>query len=303
MVDTEQGKQPAIGFIGMGHMGSRMATRLLDDGYEVTVYNRNQDKTVPLAQRGAKVADTPRDLAQNVDIVMSCLTNDAAVHDVMFGPDDAIAGAKTGEIFIDLSTVLPETSREISAAVKDKGAVMIDAPVAGSTAQVESGNLIIFVGGEHAVLERCLPVLAVLGKKVFHMGPVGMGASMKLVVNTMLGVGIQMMAEGIALGEKEGIDKDMLLNVLNETGVLGPSHKVKLEYVRREEYPVAFALHLMYKDLGLVLREASRLAVPMPATAATAQMFAVEQAKGVREDMAAIARLMEQLAGTYKGQS
>jgi 3-hydroxyisobutyrate dehydrogenase-like beta-hydroxyacid dehydrogenase len=218
----------------------------------------------------------------------------------MLGQEGALAGARAGMIFIDLSTVSPVASRKLFQAAKERGCAMIDAAVLGSVPQAQQGILFIFVGGEQDTYQKCKPVLAVLGKEIFYMGPSGMGTSMKLVANTLLGLGLQALAEAISLGEKSGLDKQVLLDVLGETTVISPSHKSKLENIRKEEYPANFALSLMCKDFELIQQQAAALSVPMPATAAAQQMFNAAQAKASQaheEDYAADVRFMEELAG------
>jgi len=289
--------KPSIGFIGMGHMGSHMAQRLLDAGYQLTVYDRTKQKAKALGQRGAQVAQTPKDLAATCQVVMACVTDDEGQQDVMFGPDGALAGVHGGSMMIDLSTVSPDASRRLFQAAKEKGVPMIDAAVSGSVPQVDQGSLVIFAGGDHKTFEQCKPILDVLGKNSFYMGASGMGTTMKLVVNTLLGLGMQALAEAITLGEKAGLEKSLLLDVLDQTAVLTPGQKSKLENVRREQYPTNFALSLMHKDFSLVLSRAYDLSVSMPATAAAQQMYTAAMAKGMDEDFSIMIKFMEELAG------
>lgn len=269
-MQTNGAKQkPTIGFIGMGHMGSAMARRLIAAGYQLIVYDRTGEKAQEVAHQGASMAQTPRDLAARSQIVMTCVTNDAALEEVIFGPDGALAGVHPDSILIDLSTIAPATSRRLYQAAKERGVLMIDAAVSGSVPQVEQGDLVIFIGGEQETYRRCQPILDVLGKNSFYMGASGMGTTMKLVVNTLLGLGMQALAEAIALGEKAGLEKALLLDVLGQTAVLTPGQKSKLANVQREQYPTNFALSLMHKDFSLVLSQAYESAVSMPATAAT----------------------------------
>ena len=289
--------KPGIGFIGMGHMGSHMAQRLLDAGYQLTVYDRTKEKAKALGQRGAQVAETPKDLAANCQVVMACVTDDEAQHDVMFGPDGALAGTHVGSVIIDLSTVSPDASCRLYQAAQEKQVPMIDAAVSGSVPQVDQGSLVIFVGGEQKTYEQCKPLLDVLGTNSFYMGASGMGTTMKLVVNTLLGLSMQALAEAIALGEKAGLEKGLLLDVLGQTAVLTPGQKSKLENVKREEYATNFALSLMHKDLSLVLSRAYAVSVSMPATAAAQQMYTAAMAKGMDEDFSIMIKFMEELAG------
>ena len=288
--------KPDLGFIGMGHMGSHMAQRLLDAGYQVTVYDRTREKAQEVGQRGALVAPTPKELAANCQVVLVCVTDDEAQHDVMFGPEGALAGVHAGSIIIDLSTVSPDASRRLFQAAREQGVPMIDAAVSGSVPQVDQGSLVIFVGGEQETYEQCKPILDVLGQNSFSMGASGMGTTMKLVVNTLLGLGMQALAEAIALGEKAGIEKGLLLDVLGQTAVLTPGQKSKLENVRREQYPTNFALSLMHKDFSLVLSQAYNASVSMPATAAAQQMYTAAMAKGMDADFSIMIQFMEELA-------
>jgi len=289
--------KPSIGFIGMGHMGSHMAQRLLDAGYRLTVYDRTREKAQEVGQRGAQVAQTPRELAAGCQIVMVSVTDDRAQEQVMFGPDGALAGVHGGSIVIDMSTVSPDASHRLFEGAKEKNVPMMDAAISGSVPQVDQGNLVIFVGGEHKTLELCKPIFDLLSKNTFYMGASGMGTTMKLVVNALLGLGMQALAEAIALGEKAGLDKGLLLDVLDKTAVLSASQKSKLENVRREEYPTNFAISLMHKDFILLLSRASNLSVSMPATAAAQQMCTAAMAKGMDEDFSIIIKFMEELAG------
>ena len=289
--------KPSLGFIGMGHMGSHMVQRLLDAGYQLTVYDRTKEKAQEVGQLGAQVAQTPEELAANCQFVLACVTNDQAQHDVMFGPEGALAGTHASSVIIDLSTVSPDASRRLYQAARERGVSMIDAAVSGSVPQVDQGSLVIFVGGEHQTFEQCKPILDVLGQASFFMGASGMGTTMKLVVNTLLGLGMQALAEAIALGEKAGLEKGLLLDVLGQTAVLTPGQKSKLENVRREQYPTNFALSLIHKDLSLVLSQAYDLSVSMPATAAAQQMSTAATARGMDADFSILIQFMEELAG------
>ncbi len=294
MTLQEQSKL-TIGFIGMGHMGSHMAPRLIHAGYPLTVYDRTREKAQAIA--GATVAETPKEAAAHSEVVISIVTDDAALEEVMLGPNGVLAGTHAGSVIIDMSTVSPRTSLHLFQAARAKGVAMLDAAVSGSVPQVEQGSLLIFVGGEQETYQRCKPLLGILGQSSFYMGPSGMGTTMKLVVNTLLGLGMQALAEAIALGEKAGLEKGALLDVLGQTAVLTAGQKAKLENVRREQYPTQFALSLQHKDLRLILHEADEISVSMPATAAAQQMYTAALAKGMDEDFSIMIKFMEQLAG------
>jgi 3-hydroxyisobutyrate dehydrogenase-like beta-hydroxyacid dehydrogenase len=298
--------QPQLGFLGMGAMGSRLAGRLLSAGYPLIVYDRTPERTLPLVDMGARAVATPREVAADSTVVFSCLAVDAAVEAVLRGPAGAFAGARPGTVFVEMSTIRPATVRALAAAAQELGTDLIDAAISGSTPQVETGALVLLVGGDRGAYDRCAPVLAALTQRSYYMGPAGMGVAMKLVVNALLGVGMQALGEAIALGEKSGLDKEQLLDVLGETAVISPRQKLALNNVRHETYPVTFALRLMHKDYGLILREAAALQVPMPVTAAAQQMCAVELADRRQAavsgepdvDVTTTVRWMEELAGT-----
>jgi len=198
-------------------MGSRMAARLLAAQHDVVVYDRLPEATRPLEQHGARVAVGSRELAAGADIVFSSVTDDAALEQVMFAPAGALAGARPGTMVVDMSTVSPRMSRRLYEVARSAGVSVLNAPVSGSTPQAERGQLVIFVGGEEEVYQKCQPLLAQLGSKILYLGPSGSGTMMKLCVNTLLGLGVQALAEAIALGEKGGLPRERLLEVLGET--------------------------------------------------------------------------------------
>ena len=294
MTVQEQSK-PTIGFIGLGHMGSHMVPRLIQAGYRVAVYDRTRERAQAIA--GAVVAETPGVAAANSDVIISIVTDDAALEEVMSGSDGVLAGTHSGSVIIDMSTVSPRASRKLFQEARAKGVAMIDAAVSGSVPQVEQGSLVIFVGGEQETYERCKPILGILGQSSFYLGPSGMGTTMKLVVNTLLGLGMQALAEAIALGEKAGLSNDVLLDVLGQTAVLTAGQKAKLANVRSGQYPTQFALSLQRKDLSLILSEADEISVPMPATAAALQMYTAALTQGMEADFSVMIKFMKQLAG------
>jgi 3-hydroxyisobutyrate dehydrogenase-like beta-hydroxyacid dehydrogenase len=300
MPDNDPGSKPRLGFIGLGGMGGRMARRLLDAGYDLTVHDRIREHALPLEQGGARFAQTPKQVAAAVNVVLSSLTDDDALEEVMFGPEGALAGARPGTTFIEMSTVSPRASGRLHEAATTGVLAVLDAPVSGSTPQAEEGQLVILVGGTEEVYRKFLPILHVLGRQSFYMGPAGSGTATKLCLNTLLGVGIQALAEAIALGLRSGLDNQRLLQVLGETAVLSPSQKSKLEHARTGEYPATFPLRLMYKDFSLIAQRALELSVAMPSTAAAAQVCAVEHARHEArgdEDFSAVIRTAQQMAG------
>jgi 3-hydroxyisobutyrate dehydrogenase-like beta-hydroxyacid dehydrogenase len=291
----QQSSHPSIGFIGMGHMGSHMAPRLIRAGYHLTVYDRTREKA--RAVKDAAIAETPKEAASGSDVVISIVTDDAALEEVMHGPNGVFTGTHAGLTLIDMSTVSPCASRRLFQAAKAVGVSMIDAAVSGSVPQVEQGSLVIFVGGERETYERCKPILDVLGKQSSYLGSSGTGTTMKLVVNLLLGLSRQALAEALVLGEKAGLEKAQLIDVLTQTAVVSPRQQADLEHARQQTYPTDFALALMAKDFQLMLDEAFEVSAPLPMTA-VAQQIAIAAVPGAGEqDASAILLFMEHLAG------
>ena len=286
-----------LGFMGLGAMGSRIAERLRRDGHSMTVYDRDPKRVEPLAANGVAAARTPAEVAARSEIVLSCVADDAAVEAVLLGRHGALEQVRPGTLVIDLSTVSPVTSRLVADAARAKDAAFVDAAMSGSTPQAEQGALVVFAGGEPGAIERARPILDAFSKTVFHMGQAGAGTTMKLVVNTLLGAGLQILAEALALGEKAGIDRKRLAEVLGETAVVSPAQRGKLANAVANEFPSTFPVRLMYKDFNLILAHAAALAVPMPTAAVAAQLCAAQDARGPDEDFSATIRLMRQLAG------
>ena len=244
-------EQPRLGFIGMGGMGSRMAARLLAAGYDVTIYNRDRERTRLLEKQGARVAPQPAELAARADIVLSSLADDVAVEALMLSPGGALAGARSGTVFAEMSTVSPSLSRRLHDSAQEKGVSVLDAPVSGTTTVAEKGQLVMFVGGDRAAYERCLPVLRVLAREANYMGPSGSGATMKLCANALLGLGMQALAEAVAFGLKAGLAARAPRRSPRRHG--GGLAKPEIQAGERAQrnVPAAFPLRLMVEGLPL----------------------------------------------------
>ena len=286
-----------LGFIGIGNMGSRIATRLLEHGYQVIAYNRSREAAEALVKYGATVADSIAQLASEADVILSSLTNDDAVKHVYTDPQGVFAHVRRGSAIIEMSTVLPATSRELYELSREGGVKFLDSPVSGSTPAAEDGTLTLFCGGDEELFQAAQPIFSSIAGQHFYLGGSGSGTAMKLVANTLLGVGMQAIAESVALGQKEGLDRHRLLEVLSHTAVIAPAHLGKLPRADRGDYSPQFAIRLMNKDFGLVLETAAAAKVPMPATAAAFQMNVAEFNEGKEEDFSAVITLMERLAG------
>ena len=290
-----------LGFIGIGNMGSRIARRLLDHGYQLMAYNRSREAAEALVKYGATVAGSIAELASKADVILSSLTNDAVVKSVYEDPQGVLAYMRRGSAIIEMSTVLPATSRELYELSQEAGVKFLDSPVSGSTPSAEEGTLTLFCGGDEELFQAAQPIFSSIARQNFYLGGSGSGTAMKLVANTLLGVGMQAIAESVALGQKEGLNRHRLLEVLSHTAVVAPAHLGKLSRADAGDYSAQFAIRLMNKDFGLVLETAAAAGVPMPATAAAFQMNVAELSESKEEDFSAVITLMERLAGVGTG--
>jgi 3-hydroxyisobutyrate dehydrogenase-like beta-hydroxyacid dehydrogenase len=289
--------QAKLGFIGLGNMGSRIAQRLLDHGYQLCVYDRDLTKVEAIAQRGAVVAENILQLARTVDVVLSCLTNDDAVRSVYSESAGVLAGARSKTVVLEMNTISPESSRELHRLGARGGIEVLDVAISGSTPAAEQGILTLLVGGNEEVFRAAKPIFQAIAKQYFLLGGSGSGTAMKLVVNTLLGVGMQAIAEAVVLGEKAGIDRERLLTVLSKTAVIAPAHVGKLAKAAINDYAQQFPLRLMNKDFQLILEAAAQENVAMPATEAAFYVNSEELARNAEEDFSAVLRRMEEVAG------
>ncbi len=287
-------KNHRLGFIGLGHLGSPMARRLLAAGFPMVVYNRDTNKTNELSTLGAEVARDPAELAAQVDVVLSCVPDGAAVENVYLGPAGVLRNAKPETLVIEMSTVAPETSQRVYRIARELRISVLDVAVSGSSPVAEAGTLTLLGGGDRQDFEAAEAIFAAIAKQWFYMGPSGSGVSMKLVVNTLLGVGMQAMAESVALGEALGLPRDLLFDTLAKTAVVSPVQVAKLGSTKRHDYTPQFPIRLMQKDFGLALGVARRASLSLPAAEAAAVVNAAESASEGEEDFSAVVRRMEE---------
>src|SRR5246127_943802 len=285
-----------LGFVGIGYMGRPIARRLLESGFKVTAYDRDGGKAKDLVRYGANVAQSVSELAVGCDVILSCLPSDEAVLDLYRGPNGALANASPGSVIIDMSTVYPETSRELSRLGSERRIRVLDVTISGSVPAAEQGILTLFGGGDQECFEGAESIFRAIAQKYFYVGPSGSGATMKLVVNTLLGTGMQAIAEAVALGEKAGLERHRLLDVLSETAVVAPAHVGKLHRAMKGDYSPQFPIRLMNKDLGLILDLAAAVGAQMPATHAAFEVNAAQSALGQEQDFSAVILQMEKQA-------
>ena len=282
-----------LAFIGLGNMGSRIAKRLLAAGYPVSVFDRDPSRSEALTQNGAKPVVSVAELAKSVNVFLSCLTDDQAVRDVYYGPAGVLANASTGLVILEMSTVSPATSRELANKASDLGVQMLDVAISGSTPAAEAGTLFLLAGGDPDFFQAARPIFQAIASKYFHLGPSGAGTTMKLVVNAILGIGMQAIAEAAALGEKAGLSRDVLLEVLAQTAVVAPAHAGKLSRAARGDYSPQFPLPLMNKDFSLILQLAAGVDAVMPATSAAFQINSEAMAADADQDFSVVMKIME----------
>src|SRR6266852_5694681 len=282
-----------LGFIGLGYLGSRVARRLVAAGFPMVVYDRDRAKATGLAALGAEVAQDPGTLAGEVDVVLSCLLDGAAVETVYLGTGNVLRSARPGTRIIELSTISPETSRHLYQAAREFGISVLDVAVSGSTPAAEAGALTLFGGGDREVFEVARPIFSAIARQWFYMGPSGSGVAMKLVVNTLLGVGMQAVAEAVALGSRLNLPRDLLFDTLAKTAVVAPAHTGKLATAKNHDFTPQFPARLMRKDFGLILAAAEQFGLSMPVTAAASEINAAEAASGIDEDFSVVIRRME----------
>ena len=263
-----------IGFIGLGLMGRPMALNLLKAGHTLTVWNRTSSRAQELASAGATVAKTPREVAAASEILMTIVSDPPALESVLWGDGDgALDGLKSGSIYIDSSTVSPVLEKKISAVCEQRGIRFLDAPVTGGDWGAREGNLVFMIGGDAGTLKEVEPILGVMGKKLFHLGPIGAGQTVKLAMNALLALEVDAMAEALALVTRAGLNGEQLIEVMQASMGRSPLLDLKSPLMVKGEFKPSFPLRLMHKDLGLALDLANQIGVALPATAAAREIY------------------------------
>ena len=287
-----------LGYVGLGTMGGRMAKRLINAGHSLVGYNRTRSKAEWLIKAGMAWADSPREVAERSDILLSMVTNTAAVISITDGPDGIIAGLGPGKIYIDMSTASPSKSRALAQMVHARGAAMLDAPVSGSVSTLEEGKLSIMVGGDRATYEKALPVLLDIGPKVTHVGANGLAVAMKIASNLSLAVQMLAFSEGVLLAEKSGIRRETAVEVLLNSVAGSPMLKYRGPFVLGMPEEAWFNVNMMQKDMLLALEMGRELRVPLPTTAVTNEFLTAARGMGLdREDFAILFRVLAEMSG------
>jgi 3-hydroxyisobutyrate dehydrogenase len=280
-----------VALLGLGTMGAGMASNWLAKGFALSVWNRTRAKAEALAGKGARVAATSREAADEADFVFAMVADDAASRSVWLGADGALAGAKAGALIIESSTLTPGWVRELGRLAHAKGCGFLDAPVGGSRDVAEAGALRLFVGGDPATFEAARPALAAVGSKIELLGPVGAGATWKLINNQLIAAQTAALAEALEVAEKAGFKKERISELILGGAAASPIVKMKLpRMLERDFEPADFALNLMLKDARYAADLAHSLGAPAEVISGAARAFARAEAKGLGpKDFAAVA--------------
>ena len=285
---AKEKRETPIGFVGLGHMGGNMAARFLAAGYPVSGEATNREGAQHLVDDGLGWRATPREVAESAEVVFTSVPDDDVLQEVASGPDGILAGLEAGKTLVDVSTVSPRVSREVAERVRGTGAVMLDAPVSGSVPQVQSGTLTIMVGGDKPAYEGVEPVLRELGTPT-HVGANGQGLMLKLAINISLAVQVLALSEGLLIAERDGVDRELALEVMTESPIGSPMLKARVPLILELPEDAWFDIGLMHKDIRLALEAASELNVSVPSARAADEVLARASELGYEHrDIAAI---------------
>lgn len=294
---------PNLGYIGLGDMGGGMVKRLLAVGHTVTGYNRTKSKAEPFIELGMAWANSPREVAEVSDIIFSMVTNTKAVQAVTQGPDGILAGLTSGKIYVDMSTMSPDYSKALATQVaSETGAVMLDAPVSGSTVTLEQGKATFMVGGQEAAYEKVRPALLDIGPNVFHVGENGKAVAMKIAVNLSLAVQMLAFSEGVLLAEKSGISREQAVEVMVNSAIASPMVGYRGPFVLGHPEKAMFDCDMMQKDLNLAIELGQQLNVPLPTTATTNEYMSAARGMGLGHyDFSIIFDVLARMSGIDTG--
>jgi 2-hydroxy-3-oxopropionate reductase len=289
--------KPTVGLIGLGLMGKPMGRNLLQAGFPLVVWNRTAARAEDLVSEGAKLAANPHETAAGADVLITIVSDPPALEEVLWGAQGAMEGLRRGSIYMDSSTISPVLARRVAAACGERGVDFLDAPVTGGDWGAKKGELVFMVGGKAEVLERAKPVLEVLGKKFFMLGPNGAGQTVKLAMNLILALEVEALAEALALATSAGVAGERLVEVMQSSMARAGVLDVKAPLMLKHEYAASFPLRLMHKDMRLALELAQQQGVTLPAAAAAYRTYsAVKDASQDDPDYSAVARFWSNTA-------
>jgi 3-hydroxyisobutyrate dehydrogenase len=287
-----------IGFIGLGIMGRGMTRNLLKAGFDVFVWNRTAARMTELVAEGAHATTSPADLAAQCAIIITCVSDTPDVEQVLLGANGVIHGAKTGSIVVDMSTISPQATRTLAAALAEKEIAMLDAPMSGGSEGAAKGTLSIMVGGDAAIFDRVLPVFQAMGKTITHMGAIGSGQMTKLVNQALVVINMLAAAEALLLAQAGGLDLDKTIQAIGSGAAGSWMWNNRGPQVIVRDWRPGFTIDLQQKDLRLVLESAQELGVPLLATSMVSTLYRTLQAQGLgSEGNHALVKALEHLAG------
>jgi 3-hydroxyisobutyrate dehydrogenase-like beta-hydroxyacid dehydrogenase len=287
-----------VGFVGLGAMGTAMVERLLDAGNTVIGHNRTKSKAEGLLAAGMQWADSPRAVAEAVDITLSMIANDTALRAITLGPNGILAGLESGKIHVSMSTVSPALVRELAAQTAEKGAQMLDAPVSGSPVTIRQGKLTFMAGGDEAALEQVKPILLDIGPRVTYIGPSGSASILKIAVNINVPVQLLGLFEAVILAEKNGISRELALEVMLNSAIASQAMQYRGPFALGLPEEPLFNVTAMLKDMKLALDLARDTDVSLPTTAVTEQIILAANAMGFTdEDFAVAFKVLARLSG------
>jgi 3-hydroxyisobutyrate dehydrogenase-like beta-hydroxyacid dehydrogenase len=287
-----------VGVAGMGIMGSRMAQNLLEKGFPTSVWNRTEERCRPLAEKGARIASSPRDLGESADVVITCVADPNALGRVVFAADGLLSAARPGFRLMDCSTVSPGLSRRIAAALRERGADALEAPVTGSKNGAEKGTLLLMTGGARELHDELMPIMMAIGSKAIYCGETGAGSTVKLIGNTMISFMLEGLCESLVLARKAGVSGEKVLEVIQASGFASGYYDFKGKAILARDFDTHFSLDLLHKDQTLMIEEAAALGVTMPGLAALREVLQAARGQGYgQEDIAAAVKVLERNAG------
>jgi 3-hydroxyisobutyrate dehydrogenase-like beta-hydroxyacid dehydrogenase len=287
-----------VGFIGLGAMGHPMAENVSTSEYELVVYNRSPERTEPFADNGVPVADSPREVGERADVVITMVTNDEALAAVLDGPDGLLAGLNGHSTVVQMSTVSPDATAAAAETIRAQNAAFVDAPVSGTVGPAETGTLTVLAGGDDDTIDEIEGILDVVGKPVVRCGGVGDGTRMKLFVNALLGDMMGAYAEALVFGAASGLEYEAMQQVVEAGAVDSPLFRSKGPNIAEGDFEPRFPVDLQFKDLRYATDTGNEIGVTMPQTAATREAFSAASALGHGDaDMAAVIKYFESIAG------
>ncbi len=292
-----------IGFVGLGVMGFGMAANILKAGYDLSVFDVNEEKKQMLAQKGAKAMSSAKEVARNSDVILTSLPNSNIVEAVVLGKDGILEGAKSGDLIIDMSSITPSTIKKIGVRCAEKNVMLLDSPVSGGAKGAAEGTLTIMVGGTEEAFNKAKPVLAAIGSNISYIGQLGAGDTIKAVNNLLLGLNMIAVAEAFVLGKKAGLDEKVMYDIISKSS--GSSYALTAKYEKYfsvGNFEPGFMIDLMHKDMQLAVEMAKDLKVPLVNGTMAQQFFQMARVDGLgQKDISAVFKVFEKWADVTVG--